>query len=371
VARRPEKVLQPSSKIQQQQQLSEESTKAPTAAPSTFPPFVGSKISQLPKRQAVPRVAIVTPTPPKSEDEDEEEEEVTAPTNSSPSKALGPVYVPGVAEKYEVIMATPLEDVDPTMLGLPSGVVIKPASQVFSRRIGIATLPHSQPPVEPRVCECADINSCPADKRDYITFRKSCPFGQVQCCTDKLFLSTTFRPVSLDSTATMKTTFLNTLSQVRPVLIPVELVPRQKARAQPVQEEKGDRGEEEQPLRDDLVDQTHERGFVDQTFRKFGQWEEKTSLEAATDVPPPTTIPPPVTPYTIVSSSMTVTKLVWENGRWDPQKVDEISSKIDPYEPINIEQRQSPSYPYLGEGRAREEGFLESIGGAVFGLFGR
>ena len=158
--------------------------------------------------------------------------------------------------------------------------------------------------------------------------------------------------------------------QVRPVLIPVELVPRQKATAQPEQEAKGDKGEKEQPLPDDLVDQTHERGFVDQTFRKFGQWEEKTSLQAATDVPPTTTIPPPVTPYTIVSSSMTVTKLVWENGRWDPQKVDEISSKIDPYEPINIEQRQSPSYPYLGEGRAREEGFLESIGGAVFGLFG-
>ena len=183
----------------------------------------------------------------------------------------------------------------------------------------------------------------------------------------------------------MKTTFLNTLSQVgiprlsplshflqvRPVLIPVELVPRQKATAQPVQEAKGDGDEVEQPHRSDLADQTHERGFVDQTFRKFGQWEEKSSLPAGTTgVPPPTTIPPPVTPYTIVSSSMTVTKLVWENGRWDPQKVDEISSKIDPYEPINIEQRQSPSYPYLGEGRAREEGFLESIGGAVFGLFG-
>ena len=100
--------------------------------PSTFPPFVGSKISQLPKRQAVPRVAIVTPTPPKSEEEEDEEEDVTAPTSNSPSKALGPVYVPDVeSEKYEVIMATPLEDVDPTMLGLPSGVVIKPASQVI------------------------------------------------------------------------------------------------------------------------------------------------------------------------------------------------------------------------------------------------
>ena len=183
----------------------------------------------------------------------------------------------------------------------------------------------------------------------------------------------------------MKTTFLQTLSQVgipklrqvfhfpqvRPVLIPIELVPRQKATAQPV---KQDRGEVKQPLREDLNDQTHERGFVDQTFRKFGQWEDKTSLKTTTDAPAPTTTPPPATPYTIVSSSMTVTKLVWENGRWDPQKVNQISSKIedgDPYEPINIDQRQSPSYPFLGEARAREEGFLESIGSAVFGLFGR
>ena len=181
----------------------------------------------------------------------------------------------------------------------------------------------------------------------------------------------------------MKTTFLNTLSQVgiprlspvfnflqvRPVLIPIDLVPRQKATPQLVKQEDG--GEVEQPLRDNLSDQTHERGFVDQTFRKFGQWEDKTNVKATTASPNPTTTPPPVTPYTIVSSSMTVTKLVWENGRWDPQKVDKISSKIDPYEPINIDQQQSPSYPYLGEARARKEGFLESIGSAVLGLFGR
>ena len=79
----------------------------------------------------MPRVTIITPTPPKSEDNEEEEASVNAQTNSSPLKALGPVYVPGVSEKYVVIMATPLEDVDPTMLGLPSGAVIKPASQVI------------------------------------------------------------------------------------------------------------------------------------------------------------------------------------------------------------------------------------------------
>ena len=159
-------------------------------------------------------------------------------------------------------------------------------------------------------------------------------------------------------------------------MIPIDLVPRQKATSLPVKpntEIAVDVDSVEQPLREDPKDQTHERGFVDQTFRKFGQWQDPTTLQSTSDAPHPTTTPPPVTPYTIVSSSMTVTKLVWENGRWDPQKVDKISSKVAPYEPINIiDQRQSPSYPYLGEARSRkEEGFLESIGSAVFGLFGK
>ena len=129
--KRPEKVSQPTGIKIPLHQLSEQTTSTPTVASSTFPPFVAGKIFQLPKRQAVPRVTIITPSPPKIRDEEKEEVVVNAPTSSPPVKALGPVYVPGVTEKYEVIMATPLEDVDPTKLGLPSGVVIKPASQVI------------------------------------------------------------------------------------------------------------------------------------------------------------------------------------------------------------------------------------------------
>ena len=151
---------------------------------------------------------------------------------------------------------------------------------------------------------------------------------------------------------------------MRPVLIPIDLVPREKAKRQPQKEEKEKRDELEQPLGDGLNIRTHNKGFVDQTFRKFGSWQDPKSVHMkTTEDPLPTTTPPPVTPYTIVSSSMTVTKLVWENGEWDPQKVD----KVNPY----VHKKFSPSSSNLGEARSREEGFLESIGSAVFGIFGR
>ena len=151
---------------------------------------------------------------------------------------------------------------------------------------------------------------------------------------------------------------------MRPVLIPIDLVPREKATTQPRKEEKEERDELEQPLGDGLNIRTHEKGFVDQTFRKFGSWQDPKSVHTkTTEDPRPTSTPRPVTPYTIVSSSMTVTKLVWENGEWDPQKVD----KVNPY----VHQKYSPGSSNLGQARSREEGFLESIGSAVFGIFGR
>ena len=152
---------------------------------------------------------------------------------------------------------------------------------------------------------------------------------------------------------------------MRPVLIPIDLVPREKATTQPRKEEEEDRDELQQPLGDGLSIRTHDEGFVDQTFRKFGSWQDPKSVQMkTTEDPRPTTTPSPVTPYTIVSSSMTVTKLVWENGEWDPQKV----AKVNPY----VHQKFSPTSSNLGQARSREEeGFLESIGSAVFGIFGR
>ena len=152
---------------------------------------------------------------------------------------------------------------------------------------------------------------------------------------------------------------------MRPVLIPIDLVPLEKATTQLQKEEKEERDELEQPPGDGLNIRTHEKGFVDQTFRKFGSWQDPKIVQMeTTEDPLPTTTPSPVTPYTIVSSSMTVTKLVWENGEWDPQKVD----KVKPY----VHQKYSLGSSNLGQARSRkEEGFLESIGSAVFGIFGR
>ena len=87
----------------------------------------------MPKRQAVPEVIIITPSPSKNEDANIEDLFANTPAYNPSFKALGPVYIPSVTEKYEIIEATPLEEVDPAMLGLPSGAVIKPASQVIAK----------------------------------------------------------------------------------------------------------------------------------------------------------------------------------------------------------------------------------------------
>ena len=121
---------QPAGKIPQH----EVTTLKPRTAPSTFPPFVAGKISQVPKRQAVPEVIIITPSPSKNEDANIEDLFANTPAYNPSFKALGPVYIPSVTEKYEIIEATPLEEVDPAMLGLPSGAVIKPASQVILQK---------------------------------------------------------------------------------------------------------------------------------------------------------------------------------------------------------------------------------------------
>lgn len=227
-------------------------------------------------------------------------------TRKKASQALGPVYVPGLTREQEgPIVAVPVEEVDPAVLGLPTGARIKPASQIFAKRI-LQTQPHRQPPVEPRVCNCAPTVQCPASQRDYITFRKSCPYGQVQCCTDKLFLGTSFEPVPLDIAATTTEATanrLNTLSKVRPVILPFNLVPK---------------GTNEKT---DFVITNNDNGIPTTTQRP-------TTREA-------------VTPYTIVSSSMTVTKVVWE------------------------------SVPPAATGRqlGHDPGFLEKLGNAVIDAF--
>ena len=219
----------------------------------------------------------------------------------------GAVYVPGQEREFRTGSS-----LDPAALGLPTGAKIKLASQVLAKRlleVPEVTTRH------PRQCECRDTSSCPASYRDYITFRKSCPFGLVQCCMEVETLSTPLVPVSLDQT-TAKTTDRQTmpeLSQIRPVSIPVNLLPE------------AEQEEQEEPAA--ARRRLNKGGLVDQTFRKFSQRKETagpdnsveptTLITEATLAPGTATASPPalVTPYTIVSSSMTVSKVVWEERR--------------------------------------------------------
>jgi hypothetical protein len=296
---------------------------------------------------------------------------VAAPVAKDFRKSAGPVYIPGQTQRYA---ARPL--VDPFLLGLPSGVRIKPASQMLAKRV-LRVEPRAQT-VRPRAaCHCRDTDSCPASYRDYITFRKSCPFGQVQCCMEKSGevepLSTSFRPVPLEP-VTVRTSFLEQASQVRPVLIPVSLVPQQ---PRVVSQRTVGRLE--------VLD-----GLEDQTFRKYSDWStvEKGTTRKVWPTPSPTTQatttptptpPEPVTPYTIVSSSMTVSKLVWETVGpdtvgWEtvmparaPVILDPNASQHPPPlvgRTLHPNPHRSPTYPYP-VARSDQEGFFERVGGSI------
>ena len=219
----------------------------------------------------------------------------------------GAVYVPGQEREF-----TPGSSLDPATLGLPTGAKIKLASQVLAKRLLEVPEVTTQ---HPRQCECRDTISCPASYRDYITFRKSCPFGLVQCCMEVETLSTPLVPVSLDHTTakTMDRQTMPELSQIRPVSIPVNLLPEK------------EQEEQEEPAASRR--RLDKGGLVDQTFRKFSQREEtggpddqmeSTTITTEATLAPGTATaspPAPVTPYTIVSSSMTVSKVVWEERR--------------------------------------------------------
>jgi len=83
-----------------------------------------------------------------------------------------------------------MDNLEPYDLGIPKEVkaFIRPVSELKKRTLDL-TLKRTldltttkAPSTYSSVCRCERMESCPAEKRDYITFRKSCPFGQVQCC---------------------------------------------------------------------------------------------------------------------------------------------------------------------------------------------
>merc|ERR1719225_434803 len=110
-----------------------------------------------------------------------------------------------------------MDNLEPYDLGIPKEVkaFIRPVSELKKRTLDLTTT--KAPSSYSSVCRCERMESCPAEKRDYITFRKSCPFGQVQCCRS-FGNREEFDNLSKISGPAQ-------VSQIRPVHIPVSLVP--------------------------------------------------------------------------------------------------------------------------------------------------
>merc|ERR1712242_587261 len=171
-----------------------------------------------------------------------------------------------------------VDEIEPHHLGLPKGIkaFIKPVSQLQHRILAAPAEETNLKENEDKICKCELTDNCPKEQRDYITFRKSCPFGQVQCCRNSGEIAEQDH-ISLDNLNAQETgltgeieilsttskaypaqiqpqtsTPIASLSHIRPVHIPVPLVPTTTEK------------EESTPPRA----QTPEHQLTDQTFRK-------------------------------------------------------------------------------------------------------
>jgi len=226
-----------------------------------------------------------------------------------------------------------IEGIEPHQLGLPKDIkaFIKPVSQLQHRVLIAPVEETTEKKKDDKICKCEDTDDCPQEQRDYITFRKSCPFGQVQCCknselvvtlteekkfqaiapeTGREILSTTSKtfPVQIKQQTSAP---ISSHSQIRPVLIPVDLVPTTTKEA---------------GLAEPII-QTSKDHLIDQTFRKKDITEIETTtttnlpspttrtttkLPTVTSTPPSVTLLYSATPFTIVSSSMSISKIEWD-----------------------------------------------------------
>ena len=160
------------------------------------------------KQYAVPRQDDVTII--------ERQDPSTTTTTTQRAITQRPVFDP--KQKKRVVT---MENLEPYDLGIPKEVkaFIRPVSKLGKRTLDTAVdLATTKAPTSySSVCRCENMDSCPAEKRDYITFRKSCPYGQVQCC--RTFGNRDgFENLSKISGPAQ-------VSQIRPVHIPVPLVP--------------------------------------------------------------------------------------------------------------------------------------------------
>ena len=230
-----------------------------------------------------------------------------------------PVFDPN--QKKRVVN---MDNLQPYDLGFPKDVkaFIRPVSHLGKRTLNTAVdlATTKAPSSYSSVCRCENMESCPAEKRDYITFRKSCPYGQVQCC--RTFGSRDgFENLS-------KVSGLAQVSQIRPVHIPVPLVPTTTTATTT--------SSTTTTVSTSTVALTASESVTEPittplttaitTKASEGPTEPQTTPTIAPSKP--TTTPASVrlfsaTPYTIVSSSYSVTKLEWDNpdeeeGEKDP-----------------------------------------------------
>ena len=66
---------------------------------------------------------------------------------------------------------------------------IKPVSQLQHRILVAPVEETTEKKKDDKICTCEPTDDCPKEQRDYITFRKSCPFGQVQCCKNAEYVN--------------------------------------------------------------------------------------------------------------------------------------------------------------------------------------
>merc|ERR1712217_757759 len=257
------------------------------------------------------------------------------------------------------------DEIEPHHLGLPKGIkaFIKPVSQLQHRILAAPAEETNPKENEDKICKCEPTDNCPKEQRDYITFRKSCPFGQVQCCRNAGEISNQDH-ISLDNLNAQETglrreieilsttskaypaqiqpqtsTPIASLSHIRPVHIPVPLVPSTTEQ------------EESSPA---LV---HTPELTDQTFRKKDTVNIGTTTTTTTTIlptettrtsPAVTTTPSSVTllysatPYTIISSSTSVSKIEWD---YQPNKQQKKVFQVHNLPSRDVQNTNTPAPP--------------------------
>merc|ERR1712242_466420 len=258
-----------------------------------------------------------------------------------------------------------VDEIEPHQLGLPKGIkaFIKPVSQLQHRILAAPVEEIKTEENDEKICKCELTDSCPKEQRDYITFRKSCPFGQVQCCRKsgeiaehdhsslkKLnaqetglkgeieILSTTSKayPAQIQP---QTSTPITSLSHIRPVHIPVPLVPSTTEQ------------EESSPA---LV---HTPELTDQTFRRKDTVNIGTTTTTTTILPTETTRTSPAvtttpssvtllysaTPYTIISSSTSVSKIEWD---YQPNKQQKKVFQVHNLPSTDVQSTKTPAPPH-------------------------